>query len=164
MTSKAPCPIPHTRRDQAWLLIGLGLGYAACHYFSMKKTSTTTRAKPSVLRSSNCVVNTGEVKIIEHVGNASNGDAGISIAQVAVSSACDEAIQIPKFDEYVLVQSGCFKVFVEENSDSAFVLTAEAGEVLHLPAGHRYRYNFPGPCTYVPVCLPAFTPALSGRI
>jgi hypothetical protein len=94
--------------------------------------------------------------------------------QATVSAAMDEATQVPRFDEYVLVTSGTMKVFVGSDDkakrpagragDAPFVLTATAHQMLHLPKGHLYRYNFPGPCTYVAICLPAFTPELSGRV
>lgn len=82
--------------------------------------------------------------------------------------------QVPQFDEYVLVTSGTMRVFVGSadagkrpkgrEGDEPTTLTATAGQTLHLPRGHLYRYNFPGPCTYIPICMPAFRPEISGRI
>jgi hypothetical protein len=85
-----------------------------------------------------------------------------------------EAVQVPKFDEYVLVLTGTMNVSVGHSDeakrpagrkgDEPFHITAHAGQMLHLPRGHLYCYSFPGACKYIPVCLPAFSPEISGRL
>lgn len=159
------CPIPHTFRDQVWLTVGVVVGVAlgATVMRSYARTSTVSASRlPCVLDGPARVVDIpGTLSIDEHVGNAGNGDAGISIATVEVEKACVEATQRPLFDEYVLVQRGEMHVSV---GDGKVVLVARAGQMLHLPRGILYTYSFPGPAAYVPVCLPAFRPELSGRI
>ena len=165
------CPIPHTFRDQVWLVVGAGLGlsigvFVGARYFSRTSNVSGGSARPRVLPGPSRVVDIPSIKIDEHAGNSSNGDAGISIAEVVVVKACVEATQRPQFDEYVLVQSGVMNVKIAQQGSSspAYEISAGKGQMLHLPRGFLYTYSFPGPCTYVPVCLPAFTPALSGRI
>ena len=51
-----------------------------------------------------------------------------------------------------------------KKGDEPFTLTATSGQMLKLPKGNIYRYNFPGPATYVAICLPAFSPEIAGRI
>ena len=150
------------------IVLGLGLGIGALLGYQLrdrmvKSASTVSDKKPSVITNPTEVVNIdGKLQILEHTGNASNGDAGVSIAQVTVTEPMTEAVQIPGFDEYVMVTSGTMIVYVGEGPDAT--LTATAGQTLHLPKGNLYKYTFPGPCTYVPVCLPTFTPELAGRI
>lgn len=170
------CPVPHTLREKSWLSIGLAVGLGV-GYYALKKSEPKRSApsKPCVLPAPKCVVDVpGKILILEHAGNGSNGDPNVSIASVAIAVACDEATQVPQFDEYVMILTGTMKVFVGSEdqakrppgreTDAPFELTAHGGEVLHLPKGHLYRYNFPGACTYIPICLPAFAPHLSGRI
>jgi hypothetical protein len=156
-------------------LAGAAIGVYAYKSSLHPSASTSNEKRPSVLPAPIKVVEVkGKLTVHEHTGNASNGDAGVSIAQVQVSQAMDEAIQVPGFDEYVLVTKGTMKVFVGSASvadrpkgredDEPFCLIAHAGQMLHLPRKHLYRYNFPGPCEYVPVCLPAFKPEIAGRI
>lgn len=168
MSSKGAsfCPIPHTFRDQVWLAVGglIGVAVGAAVMRSYTRTSSVSASSvPRVLDGPARVVHIpGMLSIDEHVGNAGNGDVGISIATVDVEKACVEATQRPLFDEYVLVQKG--EMHVSVGGDGKEVLVARAGQMLHLPRGHLYTYSFPGPAAYVPVCLPAFRPELSGRI
>ena len=150
-------------------LAGAGLVAAA----SWRKATATPAAErtspPACLVAPSRVVEIKDTLTIdEHCGNASNGDSTISIASVNVSKACTEATQIPQFDEYVLVQRGVMRVQVSSSPKQAKVaqswLEAKAGQMLWLPKGYLYTYSFPGPCSYVPVCLPAFSPEISGRI
>jgi len=172
------CPFPHTTRDKVWMSLGLVAGVGFGYFLLPRKAasaSTVSTRTPSVQAPPPCVVDIPQkLQIFEHVGKTGNGDAGISIAQVTVSTAMDEATQVPKFDEYVLVTSGTMVVYVGSDDpskrpagrtgDAPFVLTATANQMLHLPKGHLYRYNFPGKTTYVAICTPAFMPELAGRI
>ena len=73
-------------------------------------------------------------------------------------------MQTPLFDEYILVLSGELRVAVSAKAGAAACeLVATAGQTLHLPRGWTYQVTFPGPAEFVPVCLPAFAPSLSGR-
>ena len=151
------------------LYIGVGalVGAGLMHLYRQSASkSTVSHLTPSVIDSPVEVVNIdGKLCIYEHAGNASNGEGSVSIAYVKVTEAIQEAVQIPKFDEYVHILSGVMVVYVGEGiSEKPITLTASAGQTLHLPRGHKYRYTFPGPCNYLPVCLPAFSPDLAGRI
>ena len=164
------CPIPHLFRDQVWLIVGGLIGvtvgsFVGANYFARASQASGGNARPRVLSGPARVVNIPGITIDEHVGNASNGDAGISIAAVVISKACTEATQRPQFDEYVLVRSGVMVVAVAaQNCIAAYQIKATAGQMLHLPRGFLYTYSFPGACEYIPVCLPAFTPTNCGRV
>jgi hypothetical protein len=116
----------------------------------------------------------GVFSIDEHCGNAANADDRVSIAMVTVAKPCTEAIQVPEFDEYVLVLTGKMRVLVSSKearhrpaphqSLEPFHVEASAGQMLWLPKGYLYTYTFPGPTSYVPVCLPAFSPDLTTRL
>ncbi len=172
VSSSSFCPVPHTFRDKVWLFVGAGIGISigvvlGGNFFARTSKVSGGAARPRVLPGPTRVVDIPQFfSIDEHVGNASNGDAGISIAEVVILKACTEATQRPKFDEYVLVQNGVMivKIAAQGSSSPAYEISASKGQMLHLPRGFLYTYSFPGQCTYVPVCLPAFTPALSGRI
>jgi mannose-6-phosphate isomerase-like protein (cupin superfamily) len=114
-----------------------------------------------VIGPSGAIMKSDSLRIDEHVGNASTGSPGISIAHVRTNGPCDEHTQTPQFDEYVLVLRGRMVVTV----DNALTVSANAGETLWLPKGRRYHYSFPATegTEYVPVCLPAFSPEIAGR-
>ena len=42
-------------------------------------------------------------------------------------------------------------------------IVARQGDGVLIPAGTRMKMSWPGPCQYVPICLPAFSPALCHR-
>lgn len=165
------CPVPHTTRDQVWLGVGLGLGvglaYLSGIWGQKSKTRTASRGgRPAVLSQKPPVVNSPDLAITEVCGNATNGDSTVSVANVTVHKECEEPVQVPNFDEYVHVLSGSMVVYVGADNqphDQADVLQAQAGQTLFLPRGHRYRYTFPGKTQYITVCLPAFSPELTGR-
>ncbi len=143
---------------------GYLVGYATSAR-AVRSSSTNNTKDPAVLSEGVQVVNIDDGKLIikEVTGNASTGDRGISIARVTVKGKMEEAVQIPGFDEYVMVLKGRMIVYVGDNED--VVLEAGEGQTLHLPRGVRYRYTVPEEgCEYVPICLPAFRPEIAGRI
>lgn len=75
-----------------------------------------------------------------------------------VKAASEEAYQCPSFDEYVLVVEG--KV---ELHHPGGVTTVDAGSGALLPKNLRVKWRWPGPCRYIPICLPAFSPDNCGR-
>lgn len=164
------CPVPHTLRDQVWLGVGVGVGVGIAWWLRRCRRSA---APPAVLPMPPPVVQTAQFTIREACGHASNGDGRLSMAHVRVAEPCQEAIQTPDFDEYVLVLWGAMKVYVGSHTlalrprhrlrDEPFELLAGAGDTLWLPRGHRYRYTFPEKCEYVAVCLPAFSPSIANR-
>ena len=110
---------------------------------------------PSVLEPVT-VVKTPEVDITEYAGNGSSGQPAVSIAKVVAQGGWAEPWQTPEFDEWVLVNEG--KVHIEHSHGPTVEVTA--GQAVYLAKGERVRWVFPeGGCTYVPICLPGFTPA-----
>ena len=62
--------------------------------------------------------------------------------------------QTPQFDEMTLVLSGSLQV---ETSSQTFVV--KENQAVITPKGEWVRYSTPhGPCEYVAVCVPAFSP------
>ena len=92
--------------------------------------------------------------IDEHIGLASSGDVGVSIAHMRAPAGWTEPFQTPSFTEYTLVLSG--RVVVECDGVTHEV---EAGQTLVTLPGERIRYSVgPEGAEYVAVCMPAFTP------
>jgi hypothetical protein len=155
-----------------WLAAGVGIGLAIA-YIHRQRSGWQRHASnpPCVLSDPPVVVRTAALAVTEVAGGASNGEPRLSVAHVRVSQATTEAIQIPDFDEYVLVLAGEMRVDVGHAdrakrptryaADEPRALTATAGETFWLPRGHRYKYWFPGTCEYVAICLPAFHPHLA---
>lgn len=110
---------------------------------------------PRVLEANHVVV-TDDVDIAEFAGNASDGQAGVSVAHVKAKGGWAEEWQTPEFDEYVVVIKGSFSI----ETAHAPPVVASAGQGLFLAKGERVRWVFPeGGAEYVPICLPAFSPA-----
>eukprot|EP00928_Gymnodinium_smaydae_P053308 TRINITY_DN37325_c0_g1_i1.p1 TRINITY_DN37325_c0_g1~~TRINITY_DN37325_c0_g1_i1.p1 ORF type:complete len:263 (-),score=50.91 TRINITY_DN37325_c0_g1_i1:288-1076(-) len=99
------------------------------------------------------VVAIPNLTITEFFGNASTKDAKISAAHVKIHAACSEEWQTPDFDEYVMITSG--EVHITHAGGTTIV---KAGSGVFLKSGTRVKWVFPGPCAYVPICLPAFSP------
>ena len=162
------CTVPINARERIWLVVGVSLGVALGHFLQARWARASTAspgARPRVLPGPKRVVDVpGEVLVDEHVGRAGNGDAGVSVAAVTIARASAQAVQTPAFDEYILVRRGELRVAVSAAPGmAAHELVATAGQTLHLPRGFTYLVSFPGPAEFIPVCLPAFAPELSGR-
>lgn len=104
------------------------------------------------------VVDAPDLKITEYIGNVASVTPEISACVCEVKKATSEAPQTPAFDEYVLVLEGSVRL---EHAKGTTVVTAGQGAVLK--AGTRVKWVWPGPCKYVPICLPGFTPTNCGR-
>ena len=101
------------------------------------------------------VVKTPEVDITEFAGNGSSKQPVVSIAKVVAQGGWAEPWQTPEFDEWVLVNKG--KVHIEHSHGPTVEVVAR--QCVYLAKGERVRWVFPeGGCTYVPICLPGFTP------
>ena len=108
------------------------------------------------------------IQIDEYFGNVANTGpllklsasacAPLSACVVTVHEASEEAWQTPLFAEYVLVLSGKVELVTADG-----VHTLTSGQGASLPAGLRVKWQWPGPCRYVPICLPGFTPRNCGR-
>jgi len=99
------------------------------------------------------VVDTEALRITEFFGNVASKDSRLSACMATVTAECAEAYQAPEFAEYVLVLSGEVHMHHE-----AGTTVARAPSSVYLAAGERVKWQWPGPCTYVPICLPAFSP------
>lgn len=113
---------------------------------------------PVLVTAATTVVETKEVKINEFFGGAScnpcNGD--ISVAHVVAKPNFAEEWQTPAFDEYTLVLKGDVTI---EHSHGAPVKVS-AGQAVFMPKGERVRWVMGASgAEYVPICLPAFSPA-----
>jgi mannose-6-phosphate isomerase-like protein (cupin superfamily) len=101
------------------------------------------------------VVPTTDGKLIEeHVGLASTGTPGISIAHMIAPPGWIEPFQNPGFDEYTLVSRGKKKFEVDGQE-----VIVSSGESILIRKGSRVRYSnpFEEECEYWSVCLPAFS-------
>merc|ERR1711920_1200062 len=58
---------------------------------------------------------------------------------------------------YVIVLEG--EVHIMHGTGLAHKTVVRAGEGLVLNKGTRVQWVWPGPCKYVPICLPAFSPS-----
>ena len=114
---------------------------------------------PKVVSAPVTVVEEEKVKINEFFGGAScnpcPAQAPISVAHVHAKAGFAEDWQAPAFDEYVLVLKGA--VTLEHAHGDA--IKVGAGQAVFLAKGERVRWVFNEDAEYVPICLPAFSPA-----
>ena len=104
---------------------------------------------------------TTDGKVIEeHVGLASNGETGYSIAHMLAPPGWSEPFQNPDFDEYTLISRGSKQFEVDGE-----VVIVSAGESICIKAGSRVRYSNPfnEACEYWSICIPAFSPGTVNR-
>jgi quercetin dioxygenase-like cupin family protein len=94
-------------------------------------------------------------KIIrEYVGRVTSKTSAASVARMSSPEGWVEPGQTPQFDEYTLVISGQLRV-----ETKVAVHEVKAGQAIITPKGEWVRYSTPhGPCEYVAVCVPAFSP------
>jgi len=111
-----------------------------------------------VIFSSVDVVTAPDLTITEFFGHVASKDPVISACVAMVRAPCAEAFQAPDFDEYVLVLSG--EVHLQQESGTTVVA---AGQACFLKAKERVKWVWPCASTYVPICLPAFSPAGCNR-
>lgn len=104
------------------------------------------------------VVKAPALTITEFFGNVASKDSALSACLSTVNEPCSEAWQKPEFAEYVLVLSGVLHV---EHADG--LTKVPAGSGVYLAPDERVKWVWPEACTYVPICMPAFTPDASHR-
>lgn len=94
-------------------------------------------------------------KIIrEFVGRVSTRTDKASVARMSSPAGWVEPGQTPEFDEYTVVLSGSLRV-----ETKAETFDVAAGQAIVTAKGEWVRYSTPGgPCEYVAVCVPAFSP------
>jgi mannose-6-phosphate isomerase-like protein (cupin superfamily) len=111
-----------------------------------------TDSKPTLVKSVD-VVKAPDLTITEYFGGVSSKEAGLSACVAEVRAPCSEAWQKPTFAEWVLVLTGTLHL---ETADG--ITKVPAGSGVFLAADERVKWVWPEPCTYVPICMPAFTP------
>lgn len=100
------------------------------------------------------VVKVPGVTVTEFFGNVASKEAAISAAHVKITEATTNPWQCPEFEEHILFLKG--EAHLEHSQG---ITVVKAGQGLILPAGCRVKWILPGPCEYVPICLPAFSPS-----
>lgn len=117
--------------------------------------------KPYTIQKSPFIVPTTDGKIIkEHFGQATDGNAQLSIAHMIAPAGWSEPFQTPEFDEYTFIISGK-KQFIIENE----TVILSAGQSIKIEKNTRVQYSNPytEPCHYLAICLPAFSMDLVNR-
>jgi len=100
------------------------------------------------------VVEVPGTTVTEFFGNVASKEAEISAGLVKITEAVTNPWQTPQFEEHILMIKGEAHL---EHSKGTTVVKENSGVIL--PAGCRVKWIFPGPCEYVPICLPAFSPS-----
>ena len=107
------------------------------------------------------VVAAPDLLITEYIGRVTSGDTSVSSCLCTVRVGTKESPQTPGFDEYVLVLEG--EIHVTHGAGLSECIIVVAGQGFVLERGTRVQWAWPGPCRYVAICLPAFSPANAGR-
>mmetsp|Transcript_62565 Transcript_62565/g.104132 ORF Transcript_62565/g.104132 Transcript_62565/m.104132 type:complete len:177 (-) Transcript_62565:251-781(-) len=107
------------------------------------------------------VVAAPDLTISEYVGRVASTDVDISACVATVTSPTKESPQQPMFDEYVIVLEGEVHIYHGDALKECTIVCEGKGFVL--AKGTRVQWVWPGPCKYVPICLPAFSPTNCGR-
>lgn len=105
------------------------------------------------------VVDAPGITITEHFGKVASKDPVCSLAMAVVKGATEEAYQAPLFDEFVVCDAGSIE-FLHGDGERVKI---QAGEAIFLPKGLRVKWIWPEATRYTVLCLPAFSPELSGR-
>lgn len=105
------------------------------------------------------VVEHDGLSIDELVGNVSTGADTLSVAIVNVSRPTSEPWLTLAYDEWICIITGQMDLHYVDAAGKEQLLVASAGETAFIAAGERFRPIFTvAPTSYIPVCLPAFTP------
>eukprot|EP00930_Biecheleria_cincta_P035088 TRINITY_DN24165_c0_g1_i1.p1 TRINITY_DN24165_c0_g1~~TRINITY_DN24165_c0_g1_i1.p1 ORF type:complete len:303 (-),score=77.91 TRINITY_DN24165_c0_g1_i1:195-1103(-) len=107
------------------------------------------------------VVEAPGITITECFGRVASKDGTCSLGMAVVKGASEEAWQAPGFDEYVICNQGTIEfLYGHAGAESVRI---SAGEGVFLPRGLRVKWKWLEACKYTVLCLPAFSPELSGR-
>jgi ethanolamine utilization protein EutQ len=101
------------------------------------------------------VVPTTDCKLIEeHFGNATNGNAALSIAHMVAPPYWSEPFQTPEFDEYTYIIKGKKQFIIDGDT-----VILEQGQSIKIEKNSRVQYSnpFDTPCEYIAICTPAFS-------
>lgn len=113
------------------------------------------------IQNSPFIVPTSDGKLIEeHFGNATNGDASISIAHMIAPPGWSEPFQTPEFDEYTYIIKGKKQFIIDGET-----VILEAGQSIKIEKNTRIQYSnpFAEACEYLAICVPAFSMDLVHR-
>jgi len=99
-------------------------------------------------------------RIEEHFGNATDGNAQVSIAHMIAPPGWSEPYQTPEFDEYTYIIKGKKQFLIEGER-----IVLQAGESIKIHKHTRIQYSnpFDEECEYLAICLPAFSMDLVNR-
>ncbi|PQJ73733.1 cupin domain-containing protein [Polaribacter butkevichii] len=101
------------------------------------------------------VVPTTDGKVIEeHFGNATDGNAQLSIAHMVAPSGWSEPFQTPEFEEYTYIIKGKKQFIIDGET-----IVLSAGESIKIEKNTRVQYSnpFSESCEYMAICTPAFS-------
>lgn len=115
-------------------------------------------SKPVAFKPVNVVEAPG-ITITEYFGHVASKDGTCSLGTAVVKAASEEAWQAPKFDEYVICNEGTIEFLHGDDTRTRVC----AGQGIFLPKGLRVKWMWLEACKYTVLCLPAFSPDLSGR-
>lgn len=125
----------------------------------MAMTATADAEEKATVVKKVDVVDAPGITISEHFGKVASNDAAMSLARAVVKGACEEAFQAPLFDEFVVCDEGSIEFLFGDDRR----LTISPGEGVFLPKSLRVKWIWPTATQYTVLCLPAFSPELSGR-
>lgn len=150
------CPVPHTYRENTWLVLGMTLGVGLCKLIAFL-SKTKTKPKPPVkIAKSAHVVDDQDNLIKEFVGRESTGDNRFSLVQINAKRPSSHS-GTTQFEEWIVVQHGCVEIqCLDETNEKKRMINCNAGEVVYLPRG-AYKYSLTTSDTkYLALCAPSF--------
>lgn len=109
----------------------------------------------AVVGGSVAVVEADGFHIDELAGNVATNEDTLSIAFVSAKAGASEPWLTLHYDEWIAVRTG--SIAIEQEGLS--IVTVRAGQTVKIPKGTRFRPSFPEDTTYIPVCVPAFSPS-----
>lgn len=142
------------------LALGLAIGcvVGAVVSYMARPSPPKFGAFPSVISAKQVPLPPGlGFSIGEHIGLASTGEGGFSLAQVKTDKPHLDPAHVSLFDEVITVVAGECHCTV---GGGGAPLVAAAGQSLLMPKGFTYTITTPGPAEYLAICFPAFSPAL----
>ena len=103
------------------------------------------------------------IKVVEHdgltieevIGNVATKNDNLSVAIVSITKPTSEPWLTLHYDEWMHITKGYIELHVD---DGASIIKVEEGQTVFIPKGSRMQPVFPVPSSYIPVCIPAFSP------
>ena len=109
----------------------------------------------AVVGGSVAVVEADGFHIDELAGNVATKEDTLSIAFVSAKAGASEPWLTLHYDEWIAVRTGSIAIEQEGLAN----VTVRAGQTVKISKGTRFRPSFPEDTTYIPVCIPAFSPS-----